>query len=124
VGFNADHVWGTYFLGLPIEEWLFFVCVPYACVFTYHCLLVLGVKDFLGSHAHMISTVLILGFWPQQAGTGSVHTPAWLVPFAPCGSVFTAFVQKAPWLGRFYFAYLVLLVPFMLVKRTVDRDRS
>ena len=28
---------------------------------------------------------------------------------------FTAFIQKAPWMGRFYFAYAVLLLPFLVV---------
>jgi lycopene cyclase domain-containing protein len=31
--FNHQYVLGYYFLGLPLEEWLFFVTVPYACIF-------------------------------------------------------------------------------------------
>jgi lycopene cyclase domain-containing protein len=38
-GFNEKYIIGVEFAGLPIEEWLFFLVVPYSCVFIYDCLL-------------------------------------------------------------------------------------
>ncbi|MBP6517182.1 MAG: lycopene cyclase domain-containing protein, partial [Chitinophagales bacterium] len=37
-GFNSDYLIGIYLFNLPIEEVLFFVCVPFSCVYSYHCL--------------------------------------------------------------------------------------
>ena len=36
--FNLDYVTGYGYQGLPIEEWLFFLCVPYAGLFIYEAM--------------------------------------------------------------------------------------
>jgi lycopene cyclase domain-containing protein len=114
-GFNPEHVWSIRLLGLPIEEWLFFICIPYSCVFSYHCLHVLGVKDYWGRHARAISAVLVIGLLSTALWNWSrAYTfTAWTL--CALWIAFTAFLQKASWLGRFYFAYAVLLLPFLVV---------
>ena len=35
-GFNNQFITGIYILNLPIEEILFFLCIPFCCLYTYH----------------------------------------------------------------------------------------
>jgi lycopene cyclase domain-containing protein len=50
-GFNPVHLQGIYLVNLPVEEWLFFIAIPYACLFTYHAFEYLIPKDYLGPYA-------------------------------------------------------------------------
>ena len=36
--FNPDYITGIYIGHLPLEEWLFFLCIPFSCLFIYECL--------------------------------------------------------------------------------------
>jgi len=36
--FNDRYIMGYKFLSLPIEEWMFFICVPYSCIFIHEVL--------------------------------------------------------------------------------------
>ncbi len=36
--FDTKYTLGIVIAGLPLEEWLFFICIPFSCVFTYFCI--------------------------------------------------------------------------------------
>ena len=38
-GFNEKYFIGLKIFNLPLEEWLFFMCIPFACIFTHYALL-------------------------------------------------------------------------------------
>jgi len=114
-GFNPRYLTGIYLLGLPVEEWMFFVTVPFACVFVYEVLQLFVPRDVLGSTSKWIALVLIL----FTAGLFILHWDHWYTASATglCAVLLFlhAFVLKSPWLGRFFLAFAVNLIPFLLV---------
>ncbi|MDQ3290030.1 MAG: lycopene cyclase domain-containing protein [Bacteroidota bacterium] len=114
-GFNNDYLIGVYLFNLPLEEVLFFITVPYACVFIYECLNVYVKRDLLKKGALVASILLaifiiIVGLLHLQQLYTSVTFL--LVPILLLLH-YSLFKDKL--LGRFYLAYLVHLVPFLLV---------
>ncbi|MFZ4102360.1 MAG: lycopene cyclase domain-containing protein [Sphingobacterium thalpophilum] len=113
--FNPDYVKGIYFLNLPLEEILFFVTVPFACIFIYECLNYYIKRDLLESVSVYISylliglcAVLLVLFYDRVY---SLITFGLLLVIL----LIAQFVLKLKFLSRFYLAYLVSLIPFYIV---------
>ncbi|MBK6346309.1 MAG: lycopene cyclase domain-containing protein [Bacteroidales bacterium] len=114
-GFNPDYLQGYYIINLPVEEWLFFIAIPYACLFTYHSFGYLIKKDYLGPYAKAITAALIL-ILLIVAVLNPMRTYTFVTFLA--AAVFLTlhlFVFRADYLGRFYVMYLATLVPFFIV---------
>ena len=114
-GFNEEYLTGIYIYNLPLEEVLFFITVPYACVFIYDVLNAYITKDLLQPYAKAIALALILAL-PLIAvfQVGRLYT---VITF--CGLSLLHLVHLrffgTRFLGRFYLMYVVHLVPFLLV---------
>jgi lycopene cyclase domain-containing protein len=114
-GFNDRYLTGVQLGHLPLEEVLFFICIPYACVFTYFALEHLVPKDFLKAYQRKISLVLMIGLlaigipFIDRAYTSTSFL------FLAAFIAFEEFYRKATYISRFYFTYIVILVPFFIV---------
>lgn len=114
-GFDPRYLIGIDLLGLPIEEWLFFICIPYACVFTYHAIKVGFKTDPLAKVTSFITIVLIV----VLIGMAVVNISKWYTAttFISLALVLIPlhFVLEPEWLGRFYLSFLIIIVPFFFV---------
>lgn len=114
-GFNPRYLVGIYIAGMPLEEWLFFLFIPYSCMFLYEVMRYFEPRDVLGHMARPFSIILIIVLLVVGVLTwGRIYTN---ITFF-CTALFLAyhvFIAKSPWLGRFYMGYAVSLIPFFLV---------
>lgn len=114
-GFNPDYITGIKLLNLPLEEVLFFFTVPYACVFIYECSLVYIQKDYLKKTAIPITIgIMVLDSILLSFNYGELYTATTLILLGAYMMQLLV-VNRALWLGRFYVAYAISLVPFLIV---------
>lgn len=114
-GFNPRYLTGITIVNLPVEEWLFFITVPYASVFSYEALNYHIKKDFLAPYAKYITWVIIAAMLIIALfNLPKIYTSVTFILLAVF-LLLHVFLIHAPYLSRFYFAFFILLIPFLIV---------
>jgi lycopene cyclase domain-containing protein len=113
-GFNPEHLTGIWIFGLPLEEWLFFVVVPYACVFVYACIKVY----FPALRTFKINSLPVILISGVSIITSALFWHQWYTVTAFAGAgillIWSGYKQKSL-LSVFLVTYVICLVPFILV---------
>ena len=114
-GFNPDYLSGVFLINLPIEEWLFFICIPYSCIFMHLALIELSPKWIVSqqisnyiSYLLFVVFVLVLVFNTDKLYTLFDMIYAILV-------LSHVFYWKRELLAKFYLTFIAMLVPFSIV---------
>ena len=110
-GFNEYYISGVYFFNLPLEECLFFICIPFCCIFTYHVVWTLSVdKSFksMKNTSFILSIILFFAgvFWMDKLYTFYTFIGLSIV------------LLVAPFIVNmkiFFKAFFILLIPFFIV---------
>ena len=114
-GFNETYLLGVFILDLPIEEWLFFICIPYACIFTHKSVLTINPKLSVSPKSTkvisaIIATVLIS---TVALNTGKAYTA--ISGLFALVALALAFKTDKKLLGQYYCTFLFMLIPFFIV---------
>ena len=109
--FNDRYIVGLNLFSLPLEEYLFFFCIPYACVFTYYVITRYARIKGEVLWSKWLTYLLV----PALAIAGLMHqtqyyTSVTFLLLAPFLLFLT--VRKVKYLAAFYISYGILLVPF------------
>jgi lycopene cyclase domain-containing protein len=114
-GFNPHYLSGIYISSLPLEEILFFFCIPYASIFTYFALTYLVETDYFLPYHELISNVVILLL--LIVGIYNIDKSYTGVTFVLTGLFLSYQLLKlrTRYMGRFYFAFVFILIPFFII---------
>lgn len=113
-GFNPQYLTGIQVYNLPLEEILFFICIPYACVFSYEVLNHFVKKDMLRKNARYGATILVymlVAIAFQYSGKAYTF---WTSVLTVLFLLYHLVLLKAPYWNRLVLAYLVILIPFFI----------
>ena len=110
-GFNEYYISGIYLLNLPLEECLFFICIPFCCIFTYHVVWTLSNDKSFNpmKNVSFIFSIILFGcgiFWIDKLYT--FYTFIGL-------SIMLLIAPFTVNMKIFFKAFVILLVPFFIV---------
>ncbi|RPD42971.1 lycopene cyclase domain-containing protein [Chitinophaga barathri] len=113
--FDTKYTIGVIIGGIPLEEWLFFICIPFACVFTFYCLDMFFRLDWADGFNNIIVFVSVIicsvvALLHHEKTYTLVTAVAVIVTF-----IYLHFIARAEWIGRASFTFLVLMLGFFPV---------
>ena len=115
-GFNTNYHLPFLILGMPIEEWLFFFCIPYASVFIHYSLAYFKPNVLLPLRVTKFITIIILlaSFYALVTNYTKAYTVVnYSVLIAVLG--YSYYIKGIRHLCRFYIAFIIILIPFFIV---------
>ena len=115
-GFNPNYHLPFLILGMPVEEWLFFFCIPYASVFIHYALQYFKPNWLLPRKFTEIITIgfVLLLLYVMVTNYSKLYTI--VNYFVLMGVLIYSYYYKGiRHLRRFYIAFLIILIPFFLI---------
>ncbi|RXP61928.1 lycopene cyclase domain-containing protein [Lutibacter sp. HS1-25] len=114
-GFNPKYHLGIAIFGLPLEEILFFICIPYASIFTHYAFQFFFPNTKLSNKFTKAITVVLLVLavivllvnFPKAYTTVDFSLFSLLMLYA--------LFSKSKILNTFYITFLLVLIPFFIV---------
>jgi lycopene cyclase domain-containing protein len=114
-GFNDTYFLGVKFFSLPLEEWLFFICIPFACVFTHYALLLYFPNLKLN---RQVTKAISIGLITLLLILAVVNYDKWytVINFSlAIPLTFIVYNYNTKLLQHFFLTFLVMLIPFFIV---------
>ncbi|MGY5354295.1 lycopene cyclase domain-containing protein [Wenyingzhuangia sp. IMCC45467] len=115
-GFNPTYLTGIYLGHLPLEEILFFVCIPYACSFTYFAFLYLIPNK--KNNQKLIKFNYILALFLLGLGILNYHKWYTFLTFLFLG-IFLLYLKKLKVNLFYYYLTFATILPFFFMSNGI-----
>lgn len=113
--FNTNYTIGFSIFNLPLEECLFFLCIPFSCVFTYYCLTKFFNLDWVNGFNNIIVFITII-VCAVIALVFSDRTYTFVTAVLTVATVlYMHFIDKQEWIGEASLVYTILMLGFLPV---------
>lgn len=113
--FNTDYTLGIVIAGLPIEEWLFFICIPFSCVFTYYCFdKFFDMKKLAGFNNMIVFATVIVCALVALLHHDKIYTLVTALA-TMLTVIYLHFIARADWISKASLVYTVLMLGFFPV---------
>lgn len=113
--FNNDYCLGIEMLGMPLEEWLFFLIIPFCSLFIHYCAITVNPNFKFNKKAsfYLTLTLIVLVFTVAIANSTKYYTAVNFFILAMVLSLGLLFFRSH--LQKFYASFMVILIPFFIV---------
>ncbi len=114
-GFNQDYHLPFLVLGMPIEEWMFFFCIPYASVFIHYSIEYFKPNLLLPKKFTQLITltVILVSLYLVVTNFTKAYTSVNFTVLT--GVLVYSYLKGIRHLRRFFIAFLIILIPFFIV---------
>ena len=112
--FNTAYFSGIWIINLPLEEWLFFIVVPFCCVFIYEAVGYYIKGEPLKKASKWITLVLVIVLLTTSIVNYERMYTFYKLGLAGVGLILHWVVFKDKYLGKFYTSFLFACIPFLL----------
>jgi len=114
-GFNPRYHSNILYFNLPLEEWLFFIVIPYASIFLHDSLVLYFPKQKLsGQIAKTLTTILIISLiFIVLFNLGKIYT-VYIFSFLVIALILSLF-DRTNVINSYFVSFLLILIPFVVV---------
>ncbi len=123
-GFNDQYLVGLKIFNLPLEEWMFFLLIPYASVFIHYSLEYFFPKIILREKPTLAITAVlfVISVGVAIMNTGKIYTLCSFGLFAIL--MLGQLIYRWKEAQRFYISFIIIYIPFYFVNNALTGNYS